>query len=601
MSYPYIFRRLRFFAAAFAFLALTSFAAAADYYVDATRGDDLAAGTSPSTAWKTLERVSTAPELAPGDVVKFKCGEYWREGFSPQSGEPDKPILYTSYGQGAKPSFWRSIALDKEEYWLSVGENLWATRPTTVRTVGDAGAFLGGGDWSLHQESGAKVKQTIKRSKTGEKTYVFDCESCGVSVNHIQWCKGSFPVEKGKSYRLSFDVRSTKPVVFHAKVMKNGAPWTQYASVVLGQFKADAEFSRQSAVFKTTADAGDARVTVYLGGLPEDVTIEIANVEAEEVAVDSFDFGTDVGNIILDGSKAAFKRWTLDDLKAQDDFCFEKSEGRVWFYSKENPAKVYKSLEAATMRHIVDHSNVHDVVFDGIDLRYGAAHGFGGTNSKRMIIRNCDISWIGGGDQYGQGGSGRRVRYGNGVEFWSDAEDNLVENCRFWEVYDAAITNQGAGENVERNITYRNNLIWNCEYSFEYWNRDEKSITENILFIDNVCLNAGYGWGHVQRPDKNGRCVMFYSNTAQTKNFVLKGNVFANATESLVRSDVDWTPEQPIFTENTYWQDDKELPYVRWRGENYLEKGFDAWREQEGQEKGAKIKKIDVDALIPAL
>ncbi|MBP5622567.1 MAG: carbohydrate binding domain-containing protein [Thermoguttaceae bacterium] len=591
--------RLRPIAGALVLFAFASFAAATDYYVDATKGDDSAKGTSPKTAWKTLDRVSSAEELAPGDVVKFKRGEIWRGGLSPRSGEPNKPITYTSYGDGAKPSFWRSIALDKESDWLPVGENLWATRPTSVRKIGGAGKFMSGGKWFLHQESGAKVVASTEKSASGKETRVFACESCGTASNHIQWCYSSFPIQKGKRYRLSMNVKSTKPISFSARLMKSEAPWTGYGEVVCGKFESTPEFSRQSIVFKTTTDADDARVTFYLGGLPSDVTITIADVEAEEVAVDAFDFGTDVGNIILDGSKAAFKRWTLDDLKAQDDFCYEKQEGRVWLYSKENPAKVYKTLEAATMRHVINHSGVHDVIFDGLDVRYGAAHGFGGTGSRNMIIRNCDVCWIGGGDQYGEGGTGRRVRYGNGIEFWAAAENNVVENCRFWEIYDAALTNQGSGENVERDIVYRNNLIWNCEYSFEYWNRDERSKTENVSFVDNVCLQAGYGWGHVQRPDKNGRCLMFYSNTAQTKNFVVKGNVFANATESLVRSDIEWTPEQPNLTENVYWQDDKELPYFMWLKEKYFEKDFDAWRDLTGQEKGATVKKIDVKTLIP--
>jgi len=51
-----------------------------------------------------------------------------------------------------------------------------------------------------------------------------------------------------------------------------------------------------------------------------------------------------------------------------------------------------------------------------------------------------------------------RVRYGNGVEFWADAHDNLVENCKIWEIYDAAFTNQ-AYANSQYNIVYRNNVI----------------------------------------------------------------------------------------------------------------------------------------------
>jgi len=60
----------------------------------------------------------------------------------------------------------------------------------------------------------------------------------------------------------------------------------------------------------------------------------------------------------------------------------------------------------------------------------------------------------------------------NGIEFWSNARDCLVEGCRLWEIYDAALTNQGNGTNQQVNITYRDNVIWNSEYSFEYWNRD---------------------------------------------------------------------------------------------------------------------------------
>ena len=92
---------------------------------------------------------------------------------------------------------------------------------------------------------------------------------------------------------------------------------------------------------------------------------------------------------------------------------------------------------------------------------------------------------------------------------------------------------------------------------------------------------------------------MFYSNTAQTKNFVVKGNVFANATESLVRSDIEWKPEQPQLLENVYWQDNKDLPFFMWLKEKYFEKDFDAWRDLTGQEKGASVDKVDVKKLIP--
>jgi hypothetical protein len=55
-------------------------------------------------------------------------------------------------------------------------------------------------------------------------------------------------------------------------------------------------------------------------------------------------------------------------------------------------------------------------------------------------------------------------------------------------------------------------------------------------------VDAGYGWGHQQRPDPNGCHLMFYDNTAVTTNVVVCGNIFCNATETLLRLDGrDWT------------------------------------------------------------
>jgi hypothetical protein len=137
---------------------------------------------------------------------------------------------------------------------------------------------------------------------------------------------------------------------------------------------------------------------------------------------------------------------------------------------------------------------------------------------------------------------GTPVRFGNGIEFWSGARDCQVEGCRVWEIYDAALTNQGDGTNTQANITYRGNTIWNSEYSFEYWNRGPASRTSNIVFENNTCVDAGYGWGHNQRPDPNGRHLMFYDNTAATTKVIDRGNIFAKATDSLLRlHGRDWT------------------------------------------------------------
>jgi cephalosporin-C deacetylase-like acetyl esterase len=250
----------------------------------------------------------------------------------------------------------------------------------------------------------------------------------------------------------------------------------------------------------------------------------------------------DVGNIIFDhGKSTGVKRWSEADLHREGDYYDDARTKQVKLRSDDNPATHYRSIELALRRHIIDQSGRAYVTYENLDLRYGAAHGIGGGNTRHITIRGCDLSFIGGGHQF-TAESGRPVRYGNGIEFWSDARDCLVEDCRLWEIYDAALTNQGDGTNVQENIVYRRNVIWNSEYSFEYWNRGSGSVTRNIVFEHNTCVDAGYGWGHRQRPDPNGRHLMFYDNAAATTNLVIRHNIFCNATDSILRlSGRDWT------------------------------------------------------------
>ncbi len=172
----------------------------------------------------------------------------------------------------------------------------------------------------------------------------------------------------------------------------------------------------------------------------------------------------DVGNIIFDNEKAVgIKVWKREDVNGPRKFCYDPDKHVLVVYCEQNPAKRYSSIECALTKFIIDESQRSYVTYTDLDLRYGGAHGIGGWNTSHIIVRNCDLSFIGGGLlNYDQ--SGKPVRYGNGIEFWIGAQDNLVEGCRLWEIYDAALTNQGSATNTQANITYRNNIIWNCEY-----------------------------------------------------------------------------------------------------------------------------------------
>jgi hypothetical protein len=72
------------------------------YYVS-PEGNDDNTGLSTNTAWASIERVNRET-FQPGDDILLESGGVWHGQMRPLgSGEPGKPIIISSYGQGAKP------------------------------------------------------------------------------------------------------------------------------------------------------------------------------------------------------------------------------------------------------------------------------------------------------------------------------------------------------------------------------------------------------------------------------------------------------------------------------------------------------------------
>ena len=72
---------------------------ATNYYVDATNGNDNNSGLSPSTAWKTINKVNNY-SFASGDIISFKRGEtFTGYTLTPPIGN----LTFNAYGAGSKP------------------------------------------------------------------------------------------------------------------------------------------------------------------------------------------------------------------------------------------------------------------------------------------------------------------------------------------------------------------------------------------------------------------------------------------------------------------------------------------------------------------
>ena len=259
----------------------------------------------------------------------------------------------------------------------------------------------------------------------------------------------------------------------------------------------------------------------------------------------SFDSGAgaDVGNVVLGGGEdgCLFKRGSREALLRDRDFWFDPAGGKVVVRSeKGNPGARWRSVELCRMLHGVDEAAAHDVEYEGLAVRYSAAHGFGGGGTARIAIRGCDVSWIGGGFLYFDD-LGNGVRYGNGIELWGGAEDVSVENCTVRQCWDAGITNQtNEPRSVQRRIVWRGNSVSECEYSYEFWHQGEGGIAEDVALEGNSMRDAGFGWGHAQRWNPNAAHLMFYDTTVPTPGFRASGNAFGRTAGVGARIFNDW-------------------------------------------------------------
>lgn len=272
----------------------------------------------------------------------------------------------------------------------------------------------------------------------------------------------------------------------------------------------------------------------------------------------------DVGNVIFNNAALfGYKKWSGGDLAAQGDFYYDRATGGLRIYSASNPASLYTSIELALRRHVVDYTNVSNGTFENLSITNGGAHGFGGSNTSYITIRQCDISYIGGGDLTLDG---QNIRFGNGIEFWGNAHNNLVEGNRIWEIYDSALTNQNDSTVAKQyTITYRNNIIWNCGMSsFEYWNRPARSLTRTIIFENNTAYSAGGGWGGspLQRPVLNGIHVLLQDNQAATSSIIIRNNIFSEGSVGLWINDASQFTGALVMDYNCWCQTAGTMMYV---------------------------------------
>ena len=248
------------------------------------------------------------------------------------------------------------------------------------------------------------------------------------------------------------------------------------------------------------------------------------------------DIDANVGFMKVDGEYKFRKRFHLADLCYKWDFYCD--EQYVYVLCDKRPDEYTDDIKiACNIRciHLTNNIRIENIIFRGT-----GGHGVNGT-CVGSYIGNCEFHELGGSRLGGveRRGKFNTVRYGNGVEYWSNSSDGTVENCKFSEIYDVAITMQGG--NVTRNwnnMYFRNNVIWNCTQGFELWATTESTEPvgyTNCYFENNAVIDCGYCWGYEARPNKGcSSHLMIYNIQVPLCDLTVRNNVFSRAQTSFM-------------------------------------------------------------------
>jgi len=279
----------------------------------------------------------------------------------------------------------------------------------------------------------------------------------------------------------------------------------------------------------------------------------------------------DIANLVLlvkDSNKDTFGVKKMfanpDSLSAQGEFLYDYNNNRLLLYSAVRPIDFYSSIQLVLSENAIYFpKNVNSyVIFDNLDFRY-----YGKCvveeSGNYCSFRNLDIHYIGGGDHCNPDSVKDRYqeRYGNGLQIWNandhpSSHDITITGCWVDNVYDAGISPQGLSTEPYSvyNIYVWNNVITNCEYSFEFFERtildiytikprphNENINTHDIYFENNTCANAGGGWSHNQRFSshvnphelKNGSHLRLEAFDGTKSNIFIRNNIYYGATEQL--------------------------------------------------------------------
>jgi len=288
--------------------------------------------------------------------------------------------------------------------------------------------------------------------------------------------------------------------------------------------------------------------------------------------------GANIGFLKVDGQIHGRRCFALGDLA--EDWDFYCANDVLYVRATANPTTLATDLRASCDGACVQLRNALRITH--LRLEGSGGHGMQGT---AVNVRADDNEFA----ELGGSVLKDTTRYGNGFEAWIDSADVVVERNIFHDIYDTAFTAQGGPQSTTgswSNISLRNNLIYLCNQSIEFWSAGAGPGFVNCLVECNTCLYSGYGWSAHVRPDLNtrvhlltygwdlpaditvrrntfydGKVAYRYSATRTTPGLVCSANLICQRAGGLLRygqpQTVEqwqaWTAAEQNDTDSTFW------------------------------------------------
>lgn len=319
-------------------------------------------------------------------------------------------------------------------------------------------------------------------------------------------------------------------------------------------------------------------------------------------------FCSEVCNIIFNhGEMCGNMRWDLKDLKSQGEWYYtclglnsetgrknpdrKHGDGILYLFSSDNPGLFYCKIEIALWVNRKLVGGKSHVILENLSFQNGGVHGYQEIMADHIIIRNCEFKFIGG----AVWDPDSRIRFGNAVEFWDSAQDILVENCIFNNIYDSGVTHQGSdGSGPYERIYFRDNLFEDCGMA-AYECRGPAA--GEVYFEHNTCINAGGGFSMQGEapprqseiyPQPMGHHIFIWRINKNTqKGYVyIRNNIFYKAPYgAAIYSLIDPEDESRfVIDNNCYYQEEDKL-LMHMGGKVYNAELFQLYQTNTGQDK----------------